>query len=238
MSINPRLTELIQQSSISASSTSQAGNCAGDRCQPANIKQNASTDMYNDLTVWQSTLDPSCNNQCFTVLFGPLGSNVDGGSENVSHNLTLVHSKNGIQDLSGKDLLECTSTNVKVTNKMVRYDLCSFSKTGAAAMNTFNSITAANFSWKPDRPSGNSGDSCQMNIYQLALFGESASALPTRIGNPGEGIPGIEFHGLFGVWITRQRNLRIRRLAKKLFEDRRFHGRETSRERETPGHRY
>ncbi|KAJ3242531.1 hypothetical protein HDU78_001344 [Chytriomyces hyalinus] len=238
-----RLTELLQSSTLIATTTDTTGNCAGEsRCAVDQVKHEAATDFLDHKTRWQSVLDPDCKDQSiqarwtmpyaiesYAVLYGPLGEMFEGGKSSTPfHNVTFLTSSNTVFDAS--KYIRCTQTSVTDSDVAVRYDICTFS--GSVQPGSLDNIVGATFTWKLRVAPGFSA--CQMNIFEMNLFGLPMSPVSPNISGSGNGdtmstgvstglIVGVVIVGAIAAAMTalvcvRQKNLAKRKRAGRLLE--------------------
>ncbi|KAJ3232384.1 hypothetical protein HDU81_003022 [Chytriomyces hyalinus] len=238
-----RLTELLQTSTLSATTTDTTGNCAGDsRCAVDQVKHETATDFLDHKTRWQSVLDPDCKDQSiqarwtlpysiesYAVLYGPLGEFFEGGNSSTAyHNVTFLTTSNTVFDAS--NYIRCTQISIADSGVTVRYDICTFS--GSTQPGALDNIVGATFTWKLHVAPGFSA--CQMNIFEMNLFGLPMTPVAPANSGSGNGdnaSTGVSTGLIVGVVIVgaiaavmaalvfiRQKNLAKRKRAGRLLE--------------------
>ncbi|KAJ3243683.1 hypothetical protein HDU78_000210 [Chytriomyces hyalinus] len=203
-----RLTELFQISKLTATSTDTTGACAGpSRCAVEQVQHDAATEFLDRTTRWQSVLDPRCKDQAiqarwdlpfsiesYAVLYGPLGYQFEGvNSSTPRHNVKFLTLSNTVFDAS--NYVRCTQTSIADRSIALRYDICSFS--ASAQPGLLDNIVGATFTWKL-RVAPNS-TACQMNIFEMNLFGLPMSQVQPKNAGSGNGSTVATVNGPKGV---------------------------------------
>ncbi|KAI8837626.1 hypothetical protein BJ741DRAFT_153202 [Chytriomyces cf. hyalinus JEL632] len=149
------------------------------------------------------------------------------------HNVKFLTLSNTVFDAS--NYVRCTQTSIADRGIALRYDICSFS--ASAQPGLLDNIVGATFTWKL-RVASNS-TACQMNIFEMNLFGLPMSQVQPKNAGSGNGstvatvngpkgvspglIVGVSIAALFAAAVAalvfvRHRNLAKRKRAGRLLE--------------------
>ncbi|KAI8616372.1 hypothetical protein BC830DRAFT_1167850 [Chytriomyces sp. MP71] len=168
-------SELISFSSLAASTTDSSGSFDVN-----NLKRTSANDQNNHLTMWQSQSDTSCAFQWITanwessmgpqtiqslsVLSGPLSS---GRPTNVA----LKNWKGNNVDITS--FLMCSTAKVKDGPNQVNWDICALQSNAPDGI--YAGATGISFTFQPPSVNG----VCQMNVFELQVFGTATPGLLT-----------------------------------------------------------
>ncbi|KAJ3071510.1 hypothetical protein HDU98_005219 [Podochytrium sp. JEL0797] len=230
------MTDIALLATMTASSTDTTGVCAPNNCSPQNtVDRNQTT---NDVTMWQSSLDSSCGNVWLKADWSASGPYSVSGfmieyampHTAVLSALQLTSTAAGL--LQSLEVYSCSMKFVNNQNTTGRVDTCLFDPTQNGGL-VWDTVSAKFiFSFSGANPAG-----CQVAIDEIQVLGGTPGNVGSSIGTPASssspsgmsvgGFVGIIFAilfvaGLVGLWAMRQRNLRLRKLVTKMFEERRL----------------
>ncbi|TPX74072.1 hypothetical protein CcCBS67573_g04653 [Chytriomyces confervae] len=208
MSSSPSI-ELIAKSSLVASST----DLTAPTFDILNIKQTAPNDENDDMTLWQSTADPTCAFQWINADWSSQGpqsilsfSILHGQKPGALSNVALKTYNGRNVDITSYML--CTQARVRDGPKMVRWDVCAL--LSDAPPGTYDGAVGVSFTFKaPAVSSTGASPVCQMNMYQMQMYGTPTPGI-LSVGQIVGIVVGIVAVLLAGVFFVRWRNLRLR----------------------------
>ncbi|KAJ3242528.1 hypothetical protein HDU78_001341 [Chytriomyces hyalinus] len=208
MSSSPS-TELIAKSALVASST----DLTAPTFDILNIKQTAPNDENDDMTLWQSNADPTCAFQWINADWSSQGpqsilsfSILHGQKPGALSNVALKTYNGRNVDITSYML--CTQARVRDGPKMVRWDVCAL--LSDAPPGTYDGAVGVSFTFKaPAVSSTGASPVCQMNMYQMQMYGTPTPGI-LSVGQIVGIVIGIVAVLLAGVFFVRWRNLRLR----------------------------
>ncbi|KAJ3021331.1 UNVERIFIED_CONTAM: hypothetical protein HDU68_009677 [Siphonaria sp. JEL0065] len=227
-------------STITASSTdTTSSECVPGKCKPQHVADAGINRTESDTSKWQSALDPAC---------APVWIKADWGDQipySISSfsiqyampsyaslsNLQLTSTAAGL--LQSLQAYTCNTTYVNDEGTTGRVDTCVFDATQQGGLIWDTVAAKFTFSFGDKKEQG-----CQVAVDEILILGLPSSD-PSAVGGAKSnkstsgvsvgGIFGIVFAllvvvGVVGLYVARQRNLRLRKLATKLYEERQLRG--------------